>query len=566
MATPEQVAQAYYADQSRIARTAAQGVAAQWNMLDTGSLSQSWLASIGQLVLALVTGAQRRAAEQANPYLAAMAAAQGARLSTPTGVVADALAGVASDGRPMESLLYLPIMFTKRWIAEGRPLPEAMAHGRNTLALLAATQVADTGRAAVTVGMTGDKTWVSYVRHVTLPACGRCIILAGRSYSYSTGFQRHPNCDCTMIPRIHHANGSVGGPDPLSPQELFDQMSPEEQDKAFTKAGAEAIRLGSDLGQVVNARRGMQTAGGHLITTEGTTIRGYAGKRLGNFRKIEGERYRRSTIPRPMPEQLLKDARDRDEAVRLLQRFGYLDKPKDVAEAPTPAARQRSIELDAASEARARAEAAQAAAREEARRTAEAEAALARPRVLTPGEASVMQREMLGGQEWTAGQREALREYTAGWAGSINKALRTKQRKVHETVQQFTRDIHAAMRPLPRAVVLYRYVAPDAFGRGRKRPERLVDLVGKTLQDAGFLSTSIARSGYDDQFDQMALATMRQVLMEIDVPAGTSVAYVDELSAHPGQWEMLLDAGIKYQIESVSTEGRHTVVKVRVVP
>ncbi|KAB8186983.1 hypothetical protein FH608_046120 [Nonomuraea phyllanthi] len=262
--------------------------------------------------------AQLEAAALAPGYLQALAAAQGV---PPSGLepVAAAFSGIASDGRPLESLLYQPIVLFKRLLVAGVSPEEAMRQATAHVAMIAATQAADAGRGAVEVGMTANRAWVMYVRVVDLPACSRCIILAGRTYSHSTGFARHPACDCGMMP--------VTGDDVdiPSPMDLFEQMSAEEQDRRFGKAGAEAIRLGADMGQIVNARRGMQTAGGKLITTEGTTVRGVAGRRLGKYVRLPGERYRRSTIPRPMPEQLLADAGgDRDEAIRLLERFGYL--------------------------------------------------------------------------------------------------------------------------------------------------------------------------------------------------------------------------------------------------
>ena len=74
----------------------------------------------------------------------------------------------------------------------------------------------------------------------------------------------------------------------------------------FTRAGAESIRQGADIAQVVNARSGMYTAAGRQLTTTAARIRGQGGIRL-------------------MPEQILREAgNDRDEAQRLLKRFGYL--------------------------------------------------------------------------------------------------------------------------------------------------------------------------------------------------------------------------------------------------
>lgn len=348
MPTSEQVASSYYRQQRRISKAAVRSAVAQWNRLDPANLVESWLATIGRIILALITQAQQAAAQEANPYLADLAVAQGVALSGSALVVADAFAGVASDGRALETLLDFPVILTKKWISDGRSVPEAMAHGRSFLALLASTQVADAGRAAVSAGMTAEKTWVSYVRHVVLPACSRCIVLAGREYSFSTGFQRHPMCDCVMTPRIYHADGSVGGPDPASPNTLFEQMTAGQQDKAFGAAGAQAIRLGGDIGQVVNARRGMRTATmyGRTVqfTTEGTTNRGFAGRRMieqGARTRRQAEELatrltrqgpeqrqihrQRVQIPRLMPEQILKEANgDRDQAIRLLRRFGYI--------------------------------------------------------------------------------------------------------------------------------------------------------------------------------------------------------------------------------------------------
>ncbi len=94
------------------------------------------------------------------------------------------------------------------------------------------------------------------------------------------------------------------------PRKYFASLSSAEQDRVFTKAGAEAIRAGADIAKVVNARRGMQEATlfGRkvLATSEGATIRGARAVRL-------------------MPETILRDAAgNRDEAVRLLKLHGYL--------------------------------------------------------------------------------------------------------------------------------------------------------------------------------------------------------------------------------------------------
>jgi hypothetical protein len=197
--------------------------------------------------------------------------------------------------------------------------------GLNQMARLVSTTLADTNRTATSVAMAAHPRVVSYVRVVKLPACSRCIILAGRQYSYSTGFKRHPRCDCGMEP-MSDAEWKASD----SPEDLFKQMTPEQQHAAFGAAGADAIRNGADIGQVVNARRGMSTTTtGKQVTTEGGTKRGIGAKALvregARFEKVKGERLQRVSEARLMPEQILKNAHgDRELQIKLLRKHGYI--------------------------------------------------------------------------------------------------------------------------------------------------------------------------------------------------------------------------------------------------
>jgi hypothetical protein len=142
------------------------------------------------------------------------------------------------------------------------------------------------------------------------------------------------------------------------PAAYFHSLTTAEQNRYFTKSGAEAIRAGADINQVVNARRGasglqqpgrltkaeseairggkaarlqrVDVYGRQLaVTTEGTTRRGLAGQRLiaqgAETTKVPDSRYRYTKTPRLMPDAIAEVANgDRDEQVRLLQRFGYI--------------------------------------------------------------------------------------------------------------------------------------------------------------------------------------------------------------------------------------------------
>jgi hypothetical protein len=54
-------------------------------------------------------------------------------------------------------------------------------------------------------------------------------------------------------------------------EDYFKQMPPALQDSTFTKAGAEAIRRGADINQVVNARQGMYSTAIKGVSIKATT-------------------------------------------------------------------------------------------------------------------------------------------------------------------------------------------------------------------------------------------------------------------------------------------------------
>ncbi|MFI2664871.1 hypothetical protein [Micromonospora carbonacea] len=108
------------------------------------------------------------------------------------------------------------------------------------------------------------------------------------------------NCDCVHIPAREDSADDLR----TDPKKYFASLSAAEQDRLFTVGGAEAIRAGADIAQVVNARKGMYEAGGRQFTRTGT---------------------RRRKRPRLMPEQILREAGgDRAEALRLLKLHNYL--------------------------------------------------------------------------------------------------------------------------------------------------------------------------------------------------------------------------------------------------
>lgn len=322
MATPVELGRTRYEQVTTVVRAVVERVQELWKGLSAASVESDLEGPSGAAIVAAVAEGQLTVADAAQAYIAAQMAAQGGSAFAEATLVAAAFAGIAPDGGQLETLLFLPAIGVRRRLAAGLSPDEAMLGGLADMARYASTAVADAARSSDRVGMAANRGCVAYVRVVRLPACSRCIILSGQMYRYSEGFLRHPNCDCQTLPLRERE-----WPDVPSPQELFDRMTEREQSRVFTVAGADAIRSGADLGQVVNARRGMDRAGAGT-TSEGITRRGLYGRQMrragGGFARFPGQRYSQSTTPRLTPEAIFRQTSGRDEQLALLRRYGYI--------------------------------------------------------------------------------------------------------------------------------------------------------------------------------------------------------------------------------------------------
>jgi hypothetical protein len=247
-----------------------------------------------QNIATTIAAYQALAAQQGATAVPAMLAEQGISAQQVASVISSALAGYTAGGYP------LSVMF------ESITSPAQ-------LAMLAASAVQDAGRNGASIAMAVTPSVDGYVRMLNPPSCSRCAVLAGKFFRWNQGFERHPQCDCRHIPTSESVTGDLT----TDPQAYFDSLNPAEQDRIFTKAGAQAIRDGADIGQVVNARRGMekgQLFGREMFHTfEGVTRRGVARRAMGSGRPV-----------RLMPESIYALATDRADALRLLKLYGYL--------------------------------------------------------------------------------------------------------------------------------------------------------------------------------------------------------------------------------------------------
>lgn len=249
-------------------------------------------------VARVVTAYQVAAARDAVESLPRMLAEQGIP-DAPVGPVALAgLAGRASDGRPLDSLF-------------------AQSSSDAQLGLMVATQLQDVARVAAGIGIVSRPNVTGYARMLAPPSCSRCAILAGKFFKWNTGFQRHPRCDCRHIPSTEALAGDLT----TDPRAYFNSLSEADQAKTFGKANAAAIREGSDMSSVVNASRGVSTAGRVSAPLASAAARGV---QSGMPDLLGGVQFAPATLSRLTPEGIYSIAPNRAEAIRLLRLHGYL--------------------------------------------------------------------------------------------------------------------------------------------------------------------------------------------------------------------------------------------------
>jgi hypothetical protein len=157
---------------------------------------------------------------------------------------------------------------------------------------------------------------------------------------------------------------------------------------------------------------------------------------------------------------------------------------------------------------------------------------------------------------WTADQRQALTTYTGGSYTKINQCARGTT-PCDPTTKKTLEDIKSAMKPSTSNIVLYRATNPASFGISSG--DELEAMVGKTINDNGVISTSITKIGWSGK-----------IKLEIEVPKGSHMAWVQPISLHPSENEMVLAPGTHYEVVSYKKEsgyyGESYSVKLRVIP
>lgn len=290
---------AFYRDQQRIADVTGRAVAKQWRGLGD-DFDLGWARIRGgttEVVQAGMAASVRSAAAYTPSLLAETGVA-----APPAGRLLQArFYESAPDGSELASYFDAAPIRAKQAVAAGATGLRARQMAGAWLMSKVLTVLADTRRDVVSVDMAQRPNLTGYVRMLNPPSCKDCAILAGKWFRWNEGFERHPNCDCVHIPATNQqwaeAEGFVS-----DPYEYFNSLTEAEQDRLFTRAGAQTVRDGGDIYRVVN----IQNRG------------------LG----VSKQAVKYGTPLRMRPQDIYDLGLTREQTIRVLAREGYITGPQ----------------------------------------------------------------------------------------------------------------------------------------------------------------------------------------------------------------------------------------------
>jgi len=313
----------FYATQQRVNAAAVREARRAWRRMGD-DFDASWRRQ-APVILSVLIEAQRQMADKALHYVPRVLAETGIPDRPVGDFNPDSLVGIASDGRRLDTLAYGAVTEAKTAVGNGATPQQALASGGNWLELMTKLQIADAARQAVGILTASRPNLGGTVRVLNPPSCQRCAILAGRFYRWSTGFRRHPRCDCVNLPSQSQGWAQVEGfiTDPMDAYHAG-------QIHDLTQAQRFAIDNGADISKVVNVTRGMSTTATRRAVKipRGTVAPAVPGT-LDLLAPLRRAQEARGAVAEAQgvltPEGIYQQAAgDRDKAIALLREWGYL--------------------------------------------------------------------------------------------------------------------------------------------------------------------------------------------------------------------------------------------------
>lgn len=308
--TVKDVALAHRAEATKLTGAAYRRAMRDWKRVDPNRIVVTWQEALPGVAAAFAL-AQRHAAIDAQAATLAELDGQDLDYDGPL-IDPGAFSGTMQEtGAAVDAALAGVAFHTLDRISDGVDPVRSMRAGGIELGRLANVAVMDAARGMSSAfAATRPAVSLGYRRLAQPGCCVRCSLLVGRFYRWNAGFDRHTNCRCVHVATTESSDEELLD----NPYELFEALSPSEQDRIWTKAGAQALRDGADIYQVGNTiqkRRsdGMRRSGSRRF--ESTTRRGYfrrgteAGQ-AGRRRLSVSEIYRRAGGSREAAQELMR--------------------------------------------------------------------------------------------------------------------------------------------------------------------------------------------------------------------------------------------------------------------
>ena len=156
-----------------------------------------------------------------------------------------------------------------------------------------------------------------------------------------------------------------------------------------------------------------------------------------------------------------------------------------------------------------------------------------------------------GARQKATGGKAAVRAYTGSHSGSVNRPLRGQEKMTPEAAKR--------IQQIDKAMAAYKTKEPMIVNRGVNANALPENLAGKMIQDGGYMSTAIGKTGFGGN-----------VNMHIFVPAGThgipTHGIFDDGGTHPNENEFILPRGTMMLISKDEMVGGTRHVTGTVVP
>lgn len=156
-------------------------------------------------------------------------------------------------------------------------------------------------------------------------------------------------------------------------------------------------------------------------------------------------------------------------------------------------------------------------------------------------------------------------EIASWYYRDMNEACR-KKRIAGSSYEQYIKDCTSALDKweIKDDVITYRGIGRKSTFAGemlhipQSEFERMVkdgSIAGQKFTDLGFSSTGVTTGA----------GWTKEVVMECFVPKGTKAMYVDPVSAHPGEKELLFQRGTEFEIVKAEDHGRYIKLFTKVI-